>query len=134
MAQLELGTYYLKDQTGWFSRHWYMGGNKGSVYTDGMDPVGKIVTTSSLRTHSPERQAAQSYGPTRSFGPPPEGLLVTSPIPEVICDHLDFFRNYLNAREGKEEFIIKLPEVRRVLALMEAVRNSAATGKSIEFE
>lgn len=134
MAQLELGTYYLTDHPGWFSRHWFMGGNKGTVYTDGMNPVGKIVTTSSLRTHSPERRAAMNYGPTRSFGPAPEGLLLTQPIPDVDCDHLDYFRNYINAYEGKEEFIIKIPEVRRVLALMEAVRESAATGKSVEFE
>lgn len=134
MAQLELGTYFLTDRKGWFSRHWFMGGNKGSVYTDGMDPVGHIVTTSSLRTKSPARSAAMNYGPTRSFGPAPEGLLVTSPIPEVTSDHLDYFRNYLNAREGKEDFLVKIPEVRRVLALMEVVRESAATGKSIDFE
>lgn len=134
MAQIELGTYYLTDRPGWFSRHWFMGGSKGTVYTDGMDPKGNIVRTTSLRRHSPERKSAMNYGPTRSFGPPPEGLITTEPIPKAECCHLDYFRNYLRAREGKEELMIRISEVRRVMALMEAVMKSAAEGKSVEFE
>lgn len=134
MAQIELGTYYLSDRPGWFSRHWFMGGSQGTIYTDGMNPKGNIVKTTTLRRHSPGRTEAMNYGPTRSFGPAPEGLIVTQPIPEVSCEHLDYFRNYLRAREGKEEMMITIPEVRRVLALMEAVMESSASGKSVDFE
>ena len=35
---------------------------------------------------------------------------------------------------GQEEFLVKIPETRRVLALMDAVRESGRTGKSIDFE
>lgn len=135
MAQLELGTYFLTDKPGWFSRHWFMGESKCSVYTDGMNPKGNIVRTTMLQEHHKPVQAAEaSYGPTRSFGPPPEGLLATEPIPPVSVEHLDFFRNYLDARAGRAEYVVKLPEVRRVLALMEAIRESAATGNSVVFE
>ena len=35
---------------------------------------------------------------------------------------------------GEEDFLVKIPETRRVLDLMEAVRESARTGNSIPFE
>lgn len=46
----------------------------------------------------------------------------------------DYFENYKKAYWNQEEFLVKIPETRRVLALMEAVRESAKTGKSIDFE
>ncbi len=40
-GQVELGTYFLKDEASWFERHWFVGGNKGSAYVDGFNPKGK---------------------------------------------------------------------------------------------
>lgn len=45
-----------------------------------------------------------------------------------------FFENYMRARAGKEDILVKPEEARRVLSLMEAVRKSAETDKSIDFE
>ncbi len=72
--------------------------------------------------------------PTRSFGPPPEGKIYTEELPKVDTGHRDYFENYVKAWHGEEEFIIKIPETRRVLRLMDAVRESGRTGKSIDFE
>lgn len=135
-AEIELGTYFLSDRKDWFERHWYVGGNKGSMYADKFDPQGKVVRTTRLLENAAEDQdkSAKSYGPTRSFGVPEPGLIVTEDIPHVECEQKDYFRNYFNALEGKEEFLVKIPEVRRVLAVMEACRKSAETMKSIDFE
>ena len=135
-AEIELGTYFLSDRKDWFERHWYVGGNKGSMYADKFDPQGKLVRTTRLLENAAEDQdkSAKSYGPTRSFGIPEPGLIVTEDIPHVECEQKDYFRNYFNALEGKEEFLVKIPEVRRVLAVMEACRKSAETMKSIDFE
>lgn len=133
-AQIELGTYYLADKERWFERHWFIGGNTGSMSVDGFDCFGNITRTTSLLQNVPGKITMSFAGPTRSFGPPREGLLVTEPLPEVNTDHIMFFQNYINALDGKEEFVVKPSEVRRVLALMEAVRKSAETGKSIDFE
>lgn len=73
-------------------------------------------------------------GPTRSFGPPAEGTILTEPLPNVHTCHEDYFENYKKAYFGKEEFLVKIPETRRVLALMEAVRESARKGSSVHFE
>ncbi len=136
MAEVELGTYYLADKMHdkWFERHWFIGGNKGSAYIDGFEPQGKIVRTSHLLTNVGGKRTMTSAGPTRSFGPPSEGTILTEEIPKVTTRHEDYFENYKRAYFGKEEFMIKIPETRRVLALMEAIRESARTGKSIRFE
>lgn len=136
MAEIELGTYLLTDkkEDKWFERHWLMSGNKGTSYVDGFEPVGKITRTTYLLTNVNGSRTMTAAGPTRSFGPPSEGTLVVEDVPEVKTCHEDFFKNYIKAYAGEEEFLVKIPETRRVLSLMEAVRESAETGKSIDFE
>ena len=135
-AVVELGTYYLADkpQDKWFERHWHIAGDKGSAYVDGFFPEGKIVRTSSLLKNVGGKRTMTAAGPTRSFGPPQEGKILTEELPKVDTKHEDYFRNYYNAYFGEEEFLVKIPETRRVLALMNAVRESGRTGKSIDFE
>ncbi len=136
MAEVELGTYYLTDKMHdkWFERHWFIGGNKGSAYVDGFEPEGKIVRTDGLLKNVGGKRTMTAAGPTRSFGPPPEGKILTEELPKVNTCHEDYFENYKKAYKGEEEFLVKIPETRRVLALMEAVRKSAKTGRSIDFE
>lgn len=133
-AEIELGTYYLSDKEHWFERHWFLGGNKGSAYIDGFDPEGKIVRTTHLLTNVSGKRTMTAAGPTRSFGPAPEGTLITEPLPKVNTCHRQYFDNYVAAYQGKGDFLVKIPETRRVLCLMDAVRESARTGKSIDFE
>ena len=135
-AEVELGTYYLTDKMHdkWFERHWFMGGDKGSAYVDGFEPEGKIVRTAGLLQNVGHKRTMTAAGPTRSFGPPPEGKILTEELPEVTFCHKDYFENYKKAYRGEEPFLVAIPETRRVLALMEAARESAATGKSVEFE
>lgn len=135
-VEIELGTYLLTDkkEDKWFERHWLMCGNKGTSYVDGFEPEGKIVRTTHLLTNVGGKRTMTAAGPTRSFGPPAEGTLVTEPLPAVHTCHEDFFENYVRAYHGEEEFLVKIPETRRVLALMEAVRESSETGRAIAFE
>lgn len=133
-AEIELGTYFLSDQPGWYTRHWFIGGNKGSAYCNGFDAEGKCVTTEHLLTQVPGSKPLGAEGPTRSFGTPAEGLILTSPLPQVNTAHRDFFENYLAALDGKESFLVQAEEVRRCLAVMEACRKSAELGRSVDFE
>lgn len=136
MAEVELGTYLLTDKQHdkWFERHWLISGNKGSAYVDGFEPEGKIARTTHLLTNVGGHRTMTAAGPTRSFGPPPEGTIVTEPLPQVDTCHQDYFRNYIKAWHGEEDFLVKIPETRRVLALMEAARESARSGRSVDFE
>lgn len=135
-ATVELGTYYLSDkiQDKWFEHHWYIAGNRGIAYEDGFFPEGTIVRTTSLMTKAGVERTMAEAGPTRSFGPPPEGRIVTESLPKVNTEHQNYFENYIRAYHGEEEFLVQISQVRRVLRLMEAVRESGRTGKSIDFE
>ena len=134
VGEIELGTYYLTDKEHHFERHWFLGGNKGSAYIDGFFPEGRIVHTDGLLKNVGGKRTMTAAGPTRSFGPPPEGKLILKDIPVADTKHSDYFANYLNALDGREEFLVKIPETRRVLRLMDAVRESARIGKSVDFE
>lgn len=128
-AEIELGTYYLTP-----ARRWFIGGNKGSAIIDGFGGEGRIVHTSHLLENVPGRITMTAAGPTRSFGPAPEGLLYEEPLPEVNVSHRMYFEHFLKAFNGEEEIIVRPDQVRRVLCVMDAVRESARTGKAIAFE
>ena len=108
--------------------------DEGIAYCDGFDAEGKCVTTEHLLTQVPGSKPLGAEGPTRSFGTPAPGLILTSPLPEVQVSHRNFFENYLAAMDGREELMVKPEEVRRTLAVMEACRKSSALGRSVDFE
>ncbi|MDR1017829.1 MAG: Gfo/Idh/MocA family oxidoreductase [Lachnospiraceae bacterium] len=128
-AEIELGTYYLTPMRGWF-----IGGNTGSAMLNGFTNEGKIVRTEHLLENVPGKITMTAVGPTRSFGPAPEGLLIDEPLPEVNVSQRDYFVQFLKAFNGEEEVFVKPEQVRRVLRVMDAVRESGKTGKAIEFE
>lgn len=134
IGEIELGTYFLEDKENWFERHWFIGGNKGSAYADGFFPQGKLCTTTRLLQNVPGKITMSAAGPTRSFGPPQPGVLLTEDLPDQDVNHDMFFDNFLEALNGNEEFIVTKEQVRRVLCLMEAVRKSAELGQSVPFE
>lgn len=128
-AEIELGTYYLTPKRGWF-----IGGNKGSAMIDGFGGEGRIVRTAHLLENVPGKITMTAAGPTRSFGPAAPGLLLEEPLPEVNVSHRMYFEHFLKAFHGEEDVMVKPEEVRRVLCVMDAVRESARTGKAVEFE
>ena len=133
-GQVELGTYFLKDEASWFERHWFVGGNKGSAYVDGFNPQGKIVRTSELLTNVPGKITMTAAGPTRLFGPPPEGRLVTEELPEVSVNHEMFFDQYRSYVAGEGELVVKPTEILRLMKLLDAIRVSAKEHRSVDFE
>lgn len=130
-AEIELGTYFLSDKKDWFERHWFIGGNKGSYYTDGFYPKGKTVKTARLLENVPDKITMTAAGPTRSFGPPADDLLITEDVEVATTNHQMFFDNYYDAIIHHEEFLVKKEEVYKVLEVMKAVQESAAENKVV---
>jgi len=128
-AEIELGTYYLTPK-----RAWFIGGNEGSAIIDGFNGEGKIVRTAHLLENVPGKITMTAAGPTRSFGPPEPGLLSEESLPVVDISHRNYFEHFLKAFNGEEEIIVKPEQVRRVLAVMDAVRESSREKKAIMFE
>ena len=133
MAEIELGTYFLKDQEKWFERHWFIGGDTGSAYVDGFEPVGKIARTSRLLKSVDKKATMSKSGPTRSFGPPQPGVLLTEGLPDVVSNHKMYFEDYVTAVNENKPFLVQVDEVKLVLAIMEAARESAAKNQVIYF-
>lgn len=128
-GEIELGTYYLTPKRGWF-----IGGNTGSAMIDGWDGEGKIVRTAHLLENVPGKITMTTAGPTRSFGPAAPGLLIEEKLPQVDVSHRNYFEHFMKALNGEEEVMVKPAQVRRVLTVMEAVRESAKIGKAIQLE
>lgn len=59
---------------------------------------------------------------------------MTRSLPEVQSDVKDFYRNVVAHLDGREESLIQMPQVSRVMRLMEAIRASAAQKQVISFE
>lgn len=133
-GEIELGTYLLEDKENWFEHHWFVGGNKGSVYTDGFDPKGSIVKTTRLLTNVPGETTMTVAGPTRSFGAVQEGVVYAEPLPQVETDQIMYYENYMAYRAGKEELIIQIPQIRRVMKVLETIWRSAESNQVILFE
>lgn len=128
-AHLELSTYILEYQP-----RWLVGGDKGTMMVKSFACDGNIYRTGKLLEKLPPQITETEAGPTRQFAPVPPGGIVTEPLPEIKTDWVDFYRNVDGVLNGREESRIQMTEVRRVLAVMEACRESARTGQAILFE
>ena len=73
-------------------------------------------------------------GLTKTMAPRREDTIATYPLPEVHSDVRDFYRNVVAHLNGKAERLIKLPQVVRVMKLMEAIRTSAEKKQVIYLE
>jgi predicted dehydrogenase len=112
---------------------WYMLGQNGTAVIEDWNLKGKIVyaTGKSEADVVPVRTAA---GLTKTMAPRRADTIRTMELPAVKSDIRDFYRNVMNVISQKEESKIKLPEVMRVMKLMEAIFESAEKKKVVEFE
>ena len=128
-AHIELATYIL-DET----PRWLVAGDKGTVVVKNFDCEGAIYTTEKLLDKLPPQIMHTSAGPTRQFAPVPPGRIKQSPLPKIHTEWAEFFINVRDVIHGTGELKVKIPEVRRVLGIMEAAVKSSDTGESIKFE
>ncbi|MDF2800434.1 MAG: putative oxidoreductase YdgJ [Anaerocolumna sp.] len=112
---------------------WYMLGVNGTAIIEDWSLNGKIVcaTGKNEKDVVPVRTAA---GLTKTMAPRRDDTISTQELPIVKSDIRDFYRNVVNVIRDGEESKIKLPEVMRVMKLMEAIFESAREHKVIEFE
>jgi len=112
---------------------WVVLGTNGTAIIEDWKLNGKIVCAHGLDDKDvvPVITAA---GLTKTMAPRRDDTIKTLPLPKVQSDVRDFYRNVVAHLDGKEERLIKLPEVARVMRLMEAIVESAATKQVVTFE
>lgn len=129
-CQIELSTYILKYQP-----RWLVAGDKGTLIVDSLGGrTGAVYRTGKMLEKLPIEIAESEIGPTRQFAPVPPGGIIEESMPQVETDINEFYLNVRDAMNGVAESRIKIPEVRRVLAVMEAAWKSAETNQAIPFE
>jgi predicted dehydrogenase len=128
-AHIELSTYIMDNPP-----RWLVCGDKGTMVMNTFACDGQISRTNMKFDKLPARITETVAGPTRQFAPIPPGGIDEEPLPQVESDWAEFYRNVADTIDGKAESRIKIPEVRRVLALMEAAWKSSETGETVEFE
>lgn len=73
-------------------------------------------------------------GLTKTMAPRREDTIATYPLPVVHSDIRDFYWNVVAYLDGREDRLIKLPQVARVMRLMEAITTSAEKKQVVMFE
>ena len=112
---------------------WYVLGENGSAVVEDWDLSGKIVKAFSEEEKEivPVRTAA---GLTKTMAPRREDTIRVEELPRVPGDIADFHRNVAAVLLRGEEPAVKLPEVKRVMRLMETVFESAEKNHVMDFE
>lgn len=112
---------------------WYVQGVNGTAVIQDFDKRGKMVIAvgENEKDIVPVITAA---GLTKTMAPRRDDSIKEIPLPEVTADIRDFYENVMAVIEGSEESLIKLPEIARVMRLMETVFESAQKNEVIVFE
>ncbi|NLK27475.1 MAG: Gfo/Idh/MocA family oxidoreductase [Clostridiales bacterium] len=112
---------------------WYMLGQNGTAIIEDWNLNGRIVSA----TGKNEKDVVPVHtasGITKTMAPRREDTIHIEELPTVSSDIKDFYRNVRDVILNKETSKIKLPEVMRVMKLMEAIFESAEQVKVIDFE
>jgi len=127
---VEVGTSNFVEGT---MPRWYVQGLNGTAVIADWDKNGTMMIASGENEKDivPIITAA---GLTKTMAPRRDDSIKEIPLPEVTADIKDFYKNVMAVIEGREETLIKLPEIARVMRLMEAVFESASTNQVIDFE
>lgn len=125
---IELSTYILEYQP-----RWLVAGDKGTMIIKSFACDGHILRTGKMLEKLPPQITETEAGPTRQFAPVPPGGIFSEELPKVQSDWVDFYHNVQGVLEQKEVLKITIPQVRKVLEIMEAARKSSETGETIHF-
>ena len=127
-ATVEVGTYNFI-----YMPRFYMQCKKGSAMIEDWQKKCRVAKLKAWNEKEvvPVQTAA---GITKTMAPRDEITLDTYEIERPVSDVHDFYRNLVKAIDGKEEQIVKLCQVRRVLRVMEACFKSAETGETVKFD
>jgi scyllo-inositol 2-dehydrogenase (NADP+) len=112
---------------------WYMLGANGTAIIEDWSLKGEIVSAKGQNEKDvvPVKTAA---GLTKTMAPRREDTIAKTELPIVKSDIRDFYRNVIKTIHGEEEINVKLPEVARVMRLMEAIFESAGKQQVVDFE
>lgn len=101
---------------------WHVSCTEGTIMIEDWSCNGKIVKLKpdSEMTWSDDIVYTEA-GPTRTMAPRPSYTTEVQDLPEVETDWCDYYKNIVNAIEGKEELIVSPEQALRVMKVIEKV-------------
>lgn len=127
LAHVEVGTSHFVGKP-----RWGVYGRDGSAEIE-WGSKGRIVCVTD-RSKQDAVPIVTAAGLTKTMAPRTADTIKTLPLPPVQADILDYYRNVMDAIDGLAEIEVKVPEVLRVLRLMETIKRSAELGQVLPFE
>lgn len=127
-AHIEVGTYNFLPLP-----RFYMQGKQGSAIISDWRHKAHVakLTAWQEKDITPVQNAA---GITKTMAPRDHLTLDEYDVERPSADVHDFYRNFCAVLDGKEELLITLPQVRRVMQVMEAAFASDAAGQVLAVE
>ena len=131
-AQVEVSTYHCLPVPQEMPR-FVAYGTGGAVRVDDFNGGGKVIQVKTLADEFSSQIKETSAGPTRTFAPRPDDVLITQELPEVKLRWLSYYVNYHKALNGVEPLRVQPQQVRRVMKVIDAAFESSRLNKSIDF-
>jgi len=111
---------------------WYMVGSLGTMEIEDFELNGKYVTLEGeLNKDTIPVEAGAGF--TKTMAPRNDGSTKDHPLPDVHPDVCDFYRNFVNWIDGKEEPIVKNTEVMRTMKVIDKIFESSEKNEVIKF-
>jgi len=111
---------------------WYILGENGSALVKDWDCNGEIVKVVNWEKYDIAPVAAGA-GITKTMAPRTKDTIKTFPVEKVEADWSAFYKNLVAYINGEEEIVVKLPQQRKLLKVIEAIFESAEKNEVIKF-
>ena len=112
---------------------WLILGQDGTMWMDNWGNDVKVVCAKG-KDEKDVQPVVTAAGLTKTMAPRRPDTIQEVEVPDLWPDMTEYYRNITAHLEGKEDLLVTLPQMTRVMRLIEAVFESAKTGQVIPFE
>ncbi len=112
---------------------WHISGDAGTLQINDFACSGEIVRANQKEMKWEEGIVYTAAGPTRTMAPRPEETTEHLPLPEIVTDAKDYYRNFRDADINGAELTVRPEEALRVMKVIDAVFKSAEEHRSISL-
>lgn len=110
---------------------WQVQGDEATLVVNDWSCSGKIVREKDDGVEWTENIVYTEAGPTRTMAPRRKETLQEDPLPQVVTDWAEYYKNYMAVLDDGAELIVKPEESLRVMKVIDAAFESGRTGKAM---
>lgn len=110
---------------------WHVSGTSGTAQVDDFACHGKVAKANTLAVHWDEGIVYTEAGPTRTMAPRAKEAIEELPLPLVVSDAKDYYRQFAAAVERGKDLPVKPEQMLRVMQVIDAAFASEAQKQSI---